>query len=221
MKNCLVEKYVDEVNNDNLDYFDKVHMTFTLKNSFPSENTSLIALRDKNNAALSNNVLVKNENTDGAVVSYSGGYLKAIKGSTNTIKVLLKKYVVERIGTMGNVTINMSDILKFYNLNTFYEEDWNSHLTNASLNDLKELINLKKVRIWVCNETASLSLFAEMPQLTLIDLKALNHLSGDLSVLKDMPNLTSLSIVNVPGVTDNDNTVAYLQNKGVTVTFNP
>lgn len=210
--NCLVTKLKSVVNNENLDYLDKVHVTLTLDNNFPSTKTNVLYLE------ASESIAIENLNTDGAIVEMYGNYLAITKGSTNTIEILLPKYTITTMNAAStSLKIQLKEWTKFYNLMHFRS----SEIVGDSLNSIPNFRNVETItlRNHAIGSTP-ISVFAEVPSIKTIELHYCSSLTGDLAMIKNMPNLETLTLDHTY-VTDNDNTVAYLESKGVTVTYTP
>lgn len=209
--NCLVTKLKSVVDNDNLDYLNKFRLTIELTDNFPSAETNVMAFDSQPS-------LVENLNTDGAAIRMDDNYLAITKGSTNTVKMFISKYGITNINIFNsNVRLNLSDIAKFYGLKILNTGE----AVRGGLANVTDFKSLETLKITNCTEgSVDISIFTSVPTLKVIDLGYCNCLKGDLSSIKDMPNLESIKLDHTY-VTDMDNAVDYMTNRGINVTYVP
>lgn len=213
MGNCLVTKLKGTVNNPNLDYLNYVKVAGTLTTGYTNANPAL---------TLNSGEGTKVKVLSGDVTLTSGGTNITINGTAGTDFVLL----IPRFTTTSIIFLNVritwdfNDIKNIYGL-TSMQKGGNTacKFTNFTVDNLKEMKSLTELAIFEGGITADIARFAEIPALTSLKLNYCAQVTGDLEGIKNMPNLQTLTL-NPTVVTDNNDTVAYLQNRGVTVTYN-
>ena len=209
---CLVRKFYTVVDNDNLDYLDKVKLTIKLRSGFPSAETNALYFIS------SVPIEVVNLNTDGASVRMDGGYLAITKGSSDTVNVLVSKYAITSITAFNdNVGIKLEQAAKFYDVKNILAgtaiEDSMANITDFRVLEKIVARNYTKANV-------DIGVFSEVPSIKHIELHYCNTIEGDLSSIKDMPNLETV-ILDHTYVKDKNDAVTYMQNRGITVTYTP
>lgn len=214
-KNCLKTQLREVVQNDNLEYLDKIPLTITFKSGLAAGANVMSFVK----IDASQSINVENLNTDNAIIRIADSiYLFMKKDTLDTGSLFISKYNISSINVFNdNIGINLSEFSKFYQL---------KGLTCGttimdSLANIKKFTALERFQARNYNKKhVNISVFAEVNTLKQIELDYCTTIEGDLSAIKDMPNLTSV-VLDHTYVTDNNNTVAYLQNRGVEVTYVP
>ena len=210
MANCLVTKLKGVVDNDNLDYLDWVKINGTFLSDQFSDNIF---------NEVDSNVEIRLLNTDGATISRNGGYVDVTKGSTNKLKLLVPRYLLPQINILGvNVQFDVLEFSKIFNLNTFSSN--NSHLLNKDLSVFANFPNLLNLSGSEYAFNGNISALADCPKLQTISFTYSPYIQGDLSSIKDMPNLTNVRLDHTY-ITDNNDAVTYMRNRGIEVTYVP
>ena len=216
---CLVTKLKAAVDNDNLKYLDKVVLHLKFGTNYGSEAQNVASVRDANNNTISG-LSVRTTNTDGATASYTGGYLSIKKGSSDTITIIISKYPINRLQLLSQPIIwKTSEISELYSLKWFIQNA-NVDIEGSTSEILRNLKNLENIQITNSIESLDISKFSLCPSLKSIILNYCSGITGDLSAIKDMPNLTTVTLNNTY-VTDNEDSVTYMRNRGITVTYTP
>lgn len=215
MENCLVKKLKGVVNYDNPVYLNKVILTVDILNGYGSAEKQCYLVRDGNGQPVTG-LQVETLNTDGATVRYLSDMIMIKKGTGNQVIIKMDKYPVKYFRLLNSeVNVPISQITNFFNLEKL---DLIERFT-GDINDIKNIKNLKTIIMTGFNTVGfNISTLAQIPSIEVINLSGY-MIVGDLSAIKDMPNLTTVTL-NVR-VTDNDDTVTYLENRGVTVTYTP
>lgn len=208
--NCLVTKLKGVVNNDNLEYLDFVKFTGTFLDGYV-DGSNVMAVR--NSSAVSEIQLL---NTDGATMSFSSPYFSLTKGSGDKVEILFPRYLVNNVEFYNSkISWDYEKISDIFGITTFST----SQKASFSTGDF----SFKSVQSFELNAsgvTGDIAEITKMPTITTLTLDYNRYLTGDLSSIKDMPNLTSVSL-NHTYVTDTNDAVTYMQNRGITVTFVP
>ena len=214
--NCLVTKLKRAVELANPQYFGKV----LIKVTFPEGSSSMVDLGLFTNIRQEQVTML----SPGTVsVSLSEGnvyHLYVTPVSDNTIvSFLLDKYQVTDFNLSSNAAVlfTVDQLITCTNLISIILGGIDRGITTKDLSELKKL-QLISSR----NEDLSGSLadIAKITTLTTLDLNFTFGVIGDLSEIKDMPNLTKVTI-NQANVTDYNNAVTYMQNRGITVSYTP
>ena len=212
MGNCLVTKLNGVVNNPNLDYLNyvKVHATLTTGYSSTNPAITLNTGEPSKVRVFSGDVTLRTTSTEVYVDGTAG----------TDFVLLIPRYTTTSIQFQNiRITWEFNDIKTIYGITSLVKGGNTAcKFTNFTVDNLKEMKSLTQLAILEGGITSDIARFAEMPALTLLVLNYCAQVTGDLAGIKNMPNLQTLTL-NPTVVTDNDNTVAYLQGKGVTVTY--
>jgi hypothetical protein len=210
MTNCLVTKLKGVVDNNNLDYLDFIKFTGTFQDGYV-DGSNIIAVR--NSAAVSEIRLL---NTDGATMSFSSPYFSLTKGSGDKVEILFPRYLINNVEFYdSNISWDYEKISSIYGITTFAT----TQTLSFSTNDFS-FKNVESFELNTSGVAGDIAEIAKMPTIKTLTLNYNRYLTGDLSSIKDMPNLTSVSL-NKTYVTDTNNAVAYMQNRGIEVTYVP
>lgn len=208
--NCLVTKLKGIVNNDNLEYLDFVKFTGTFLDGYV-DGSNVMAVR--NSSAVSKIQLL---NTDGATMSFSSPYFSLTKGSGDKVEILFPRYLVNNVEFYNsNISWDYEKISNIFGITTFVTAQKSSFSTGDF-----SFKNVQSFELNTSGVTGDIAKITKMPTITTLTLNYNRYLTGDLSSIKDMPNLTSVSL-NHTYVTDTNDAVTYMQNRGITVTFVP
>jgi hypothetical protein len=211
--NCLVTNLKAVVNNDNLDYLNKIVITFGLPQGFTTGD--LCAFGSK--ITISDVSLVNP--SDGALRMHSNYLAFTTSQTLSSVSIFLNKYKDNAfISGPSTISLDLHQIVKYYTM-TELVIDGNS-ITNISLEELLKAPNLKNIYFRnVPNLTGDISVLADR-DCTKLRFYYIPGITGDLSSIKDIPSLTTV-ILDHTYITDNYDTVTYLRNRGVTVTYVP
>jgi hypothetical protein len=210
--NCLVTKLKGVVDNPNLEYLDYVKVAGTLTTGYSNAAPAI---------TLNSGEGTKVKVFSGDVTLTSGGANVVINGTAGTSFVLLiPRYTTTSIIFLDvRITWDFDTIKSIFGVESLMKGGNSAcKFNNFTVDKLKEMKSLNSLSISEGGITADIARFAEMPALTYLRLNYCAQVTGDLAGIKDMPNLQTL-ILNPTVVTDNDNTVAYLENRGVAVTY--
>lgn len=212
--NCLFKELKCTVNYDDPVYLDKVLLTVSILEGYGDSAKQCFVIRDDSGQPVMG-LHVETLNTDGAEAYYLSDMVMIKKGTGSQVKVLIDKYPVKYFRILNQeITVPMSQVVRFINTETL---ELIERFT-GDVQDINNLQNLKNIYMTQVTSVFSISLLTEIPSIEVIDFADCHGPKGDLAAIKDMPNLTSVTL-NKTDVTDNNNSVAYLQNRGVTVSY--
>lgn len=210
MGNCLVTKLKNVVDNDNLEYLDWVKINGTFLSDQFNDNIF---------SEVDSNVEIRLLNTDGATISRNGNYVRVTSGSTNKLQLLVPRYLLHNINVLGvNVQFDLLEFSKIFNLNSFSSN--NSNFLNKNLSVFANFSNLLRISGREFAYNGNISALADCPKLQEIIFSYSPNIQGDLSSIKDMPNLKKVTLNNTY-VTDTTDAVTYMRNRGIEVTYVP
>ena len=210
VNNCLVTKLKGVVDNDNLDYLDWIKINGTFLSDQFSDNIF---------GDVDPNAEIRLLNTDGATISRNNKYVAVTKGSTNKLRLLVPRYLLPSISIFDvNIQFDILEFSKIFNLNLF--DSVNSHSLNNDLSVFANFPNLLYLYGSTYAFTGNIGALADCPKLKTISFKYSPYVQGDLSSIKDMPNLTSV-VLDHTYITDNNDAATYMRNRGIEVTYVP
>lgn len=214
--NCLITKLKGAVELENPQYFGKV----LIKVTFPEGSSSMVSLGRFTNIRQEQVTML----SPGSVsVRFSEGnlyYLEVTPVSDNTVvSFLLDKYQITGFNLTSDaaVVFTVDQLITCTNLESVTLGTVDRGITTK---DLLELKKLNKIEAKNDDLAGSLSDIAKITSLSVLNLQYSSKVFGDLSEIKDMPNLTNV-IITQANVTDYNNAVAYMQNRGITVSYTP
>jgi hypothetical protein len=211
MENCLVTKLKSVVDNDNLDYLNYVVFKGTLANNFTDG--GIFAVRNSEHVSE-----IRLLNTDGATLTYSAPYFSLTKGSGNIVSILFPRYIIDNIEfSSSKIYWDYEKISTIFGITTFETKQGTSF--QFQLSDIS-FQNVQALSLSASGAVGDIAEIAKMPTITTLSLAYNRFLTGDLSSIKDMPNLTSVSLDHTY-VTDINDAVTYMRNRGITVTYIP
>lgn len=213
MENCLVTKLKGVVNNPDLEYLDYVKVAATLNPGYNATVSSALSVNNGEGSKIlvfSGDITLSKSSTDVTIYGTPG----------TSFVLLIPRYTVSKIIFRDvNITWDFNAIKNIYGVKELSKGgNTNCKFTNFNIENLKKMQSLINLTILEGGITANIADFAEMPKLTNLTLNYCAGVTGDLVSIKNMPNLQKL-VLNPTVVTDNNNTVEYLQNKGVNVTY--
>ena len=211
--NCLVTNLKGVVNNDNLDYLNKIVITFGLPQGFTTGD--LCGLGSE--ITLSDISLVNP--SDGSLSMHSNYLTFTTAQTLSSVSIFLNKYKGNIFtGGPSTIALDLRQLVKYYTMTNLFI-DGNS-ITEISLEELLKAPNLKDIYFKnVPNLTGDISVLADR-DCTQLKFYYMRGITGDLSSIKDIPSLTTV-ILDHTHITDKYDTVTYLRNRGVTVTYVP
>ena len=223
MENCLVTKLKGVVDNGNLELFgfNTIHVKVNQSMNF---NDDFFRIKGDNYVTLvqsgqTSKVIrcLTEDVTMSAVISDDEILVKVDKMPSSGVLVFaINKYETTYINLQGYYnTYDMTEIIQFY-APCYAILNSNSYINN-NLN-LFGKAKLSGIRSQYNSIVGDIEILSTLSQLTTINIQNSPRVIGDLSALKDLPNIETVIIVNT-GVTDNEDTVTYLRNRGVNVTF--
>lgn len=215
MENCLKTQLKATVDLSNPQYLGKV----LIKVTFPEGSSSRADLGLFTNIR-QEQVTMLSLGTVSVMLSEGNAYhLYVTPVSDNTVvSFLLDKYKVSGLNlTSNDVAFTIDQLITCTNLENIFLGGVDRGATTKDLSELKKLRNIVAKNY---DLAGSLSDIAKITSLRVLELQFSLNVSGDLSEIKDMPNLTRVTI-NQANVTDYNNAVAYMQNRGITVSYTP